>query len=145
MNIMKTTFHSSRFIAALLALTLCGAAHGLKPMSAEYLSRSCETSLNADTGVEDSACAAFIKGYIEANSHIRIGEMGDRSFTQRALLSRAPSGSTSINTLKTVKYCLSESTTIRELATLVVDESSPTYTGTAASLLEQIFKAHYLC
>lgn len=145
MNIMKTTFHSSRFFAALLALTFCGAAYGLKPMSAEHLSRSCEKSLNADTSVEDSACAAFIRGYIEANSHVRIGEIGDLSFTQRALLSRAPSGSTSINTLKTVKYCLSESTSVSELATLVIDESSPTYTGTAASLLERIFKAHYLC
>jgi hypothetical protein len=84
MNIMKTTFHSSRFTVA--------------------------------------------------NSRFRLGEMGDASFTQRALLSHAISGSTRINTLKTVTYCLSESTTIRELATLVVDESN------LAS-----FKAHYLC
>lgn len=130
---------------ALLALTLSTTAHSLEPMSATQLSRTCEKTLKDDTNMENSACTGFIRGYIEANAKIRITENGDLSFTQRALLSRAPSGSTSIATLKNAQYCLSGSTSISELAALIVDTSTPSYTGTAASLIDQIVKTHYLC
>lgn len=126
-------------------ILLSSMANSLELMSAAKLSHVCEASLKGQHGVENSACAAYLLGYIEANAKVRITDGTPRNFTERAIVSRAPGGSTSIETLRRASYCLSRDTEIDELASRIVAESGESKTGSAFSLVTRVLKDHYPC
>ncbi len=127
------------------ALVLSSVANSFELMSAAQLSHVCEASLKDRQGVNNSVCAAYLRGYIEANSKVRITDGGSRNFTERAIVSRAPGGSTSIETLRRASYCLSSDTEIDELASRIVAESGEAKSGSAFSLVTRVLKDHYPC
>ena len=119
-------------------------AVAVEEMSANTLRGSCTRMLNESGDVYGEVCKAYLQGFVSGSTKVSVAAPRSE-FMERALRTRAPGGSTDIDTLKMSRYCLPEGLGTEVLAQQIIDSEQNARDADASSLLEAVLKAHYPC
>ena len=123
-------------------LTLPAAA--VEEMPASTLRDSCVRLLNHNGDVYGEVCKAYLQGFVSGSTKVAVAAPRSE-FMERALRTRAPGGSTDIDTLKMSRYCLPKGVDTEVLAQQIIDAKQHAREADASALLEAVLKAHYPC
>lgn len=144
----------SRSLSDLLSVTTCvvlltatGGVAAMEKMAANSLLSACKV-FNTEGGdrVQGASCAAYIQGFLAGRSDVVIEVDLPSAFMQRALRTRAPGGSSRVDTIKQAAYCLPPQETLRDFAgKLVALEGTFTAEVGAEPVILQVLDRHYRC
>lgn len=134
----------NRIFAGVFCTLLTLPAAAVEEMSASTLRSSCAHLLDHSGDIYGEVCKAYLQGFVSGSTKVSVAAPRSE-FMERALRTRAPGGSTDIDTLKMSRYCLPAGVDTRVLAQQIMDSQHSAGEADASSLLEAVLKAHYPC
>lgn len=132
-------------VSSIAIATCISSAHALESMTAKQLGQECGQIVGGSVTAEGSICSAYLQGYISANPYVRIVDGSEPSFAERAIRTRAPGGSSSVEAMRLGRYCLPNDLSTVALAEKVVSETAYREGASAGALLKRVLESNYAC
>lgn len=151
----NSTNGTANMAVALLLLTtvlasLLISAHSMagEKLSAVEFIDACNVYLTeGDSSSKGAFCKAYFFGYMAATDDVIDAEKIPPPYMLRALRTRIPDESESIEALLRSPYCLPKGETMHNIISKVaqLDNNDFIPTNTASDVVERVLKTHYLC